>query len=328
MPLQPSPIIVQKSSEHAKPLLSPPLLAPPSLPHSPRRSSPLKHRLDLDEEEDTTVNNTMASDVRQLQHETRAAKRPALERNTSPKLTQPRPPPRPHRTSLLKSTQKRLARAAMEKSSHVAAVDNSIFSRISSLISPDETSINASLASATDTISPPDHPNHPLLQNFRMLPQDHPWTDDHFQALLSLYKHWLLHEDMYSPRHAINARLITPEWSKLINMSFSNWGYEMLVTEGLVVIAALFEQLLRLRDQAEFEELYGAELRIGVVGARTVESGPISKWHIALRLFTVMVGDLIRADERKGVPIDRTPKLKWRYRDQWLWRRGWFSGLL
>jgi hypothetical protein len=47
-----------------------------------------------------------------------------------------------------------------------------------------------------------------------------------------------------------------------------------------------------------------------------------------LRLFTTIVGDVVRSEEEQGRLIDRTPDLKWRYKAQWFWRRGAYGGIL
>jgi hypothetical protein len=175
---------------------------------------------------------------------------------------------------------------------------------------------------------PPRRPSHPLLANFRLLPRTHPWAEDHFAALLSLYKHWQRHAGAYAPELPHNRALLTPAWREYVDLEFANWGYELQLVRSLVVVAALFQQLLALDDAADYERLYGERLRMGFVAGRTAADGPIGRWHVALRLFTTIVGDVVRAEEAQGREIDRTPDLRWRFRGQWLWRRGWYGGLL
>jgi hypothetical protein len=175
---------------------------------------------------------------------------------------------------------------------------------------------------------PPPPPTHPLLANFRLLPRNHPWSEDHFAALLSLYRHWQRHPMMYAPALPRNAALLTDAWREFEDAEFANWGYELRLAPALLVVAALFQQLLVLEDADEYARLYGEELRIGFVGERTVGGGAVREWHVALRLFTTIVGDVVRAEEAAGREIDRTPGLRWRFRGQWLWRRGWVGGLL
>jgi hypothetical protein len=133
---------------------------------------------------------------------------------------------------------------------------------------------------------------------------------------------------MYTPSLPQNRHLLTSSWREYIDIEFANWGYDLKITESLVLVAALFSQLLVLDNVGDYEKLYGQELELGFVGNRTVSAGPINNWHIVLRLFTTIVGDVVRSDEDQGRAIDRTPALKWRYKGQWLWRRGLYCGLI
>lgn len=110
-------------------------------------------------------------------------------------------------------------------------------------------------------------------------------------------------------------------------MEFSNWGYSIQLTEELIVVAALFSKLLVLEDADEYRTRYGEELEYGFVGQRTVHEGEITPWHVALRLFTVAVGDVVREEERKGTIIERKKELRWKKKCDWFWKRGWFGGL-
>lgn len=93
------------------------------------------------------------------------------------------------------------------------------------------------------------------------------------------------------------------------------------------MLAAIFYQLLVLEDAAEYKEMYGHDMEMGFVAQRTVNAGPITEWHVALRLFTLAVGDVVRNEEKSGRGIDRSPALKWRFKGQWIWKRGWYWGL-
>jgi hypothetical protein len=126
----------------------------------------------------------------------------------------------------------------------------------------------------------------------------------------------------------MNAGILTPEWAQYVDMEFFNWGYDLKLNGSLVMIAALFSRLLQLEDDLQYQIRYGEPMRMGVVANRTFDSGPITNWHIILRLCTVILGDVIRGEEARGVVIDRTPALKWRFKGQLLWRRGWFAGIL
>jgi hypothetical protein len=323
----------------------------PTIPtYSPKQSSPLKRRISVDgSDSEPSDESSDLSDVRQLQEENRPVKRQALE-SQRPVYINKAP-----RKSLLQLAKERQARAATGLSSpkpsqppsrpaerkppvspitippNITAapsnqdpVSSGVFSRIWSYVS------NTQPPSPTATPSSPIYarPSHPLLRNFRLLPATHPWTENHFVALLALYKHWQTHTSLYSPSHPQNAALLTPPWRTLIDIEFSNWGYSVQLTPTLIVLAALFSQLLVLPDADAYEALYGERLEMGDVARRTEDDGEITEWHVVLRLFCVSVGDVVRAEEREGRSVDRRPQLKWRYEGQWVWRRGWFGGLL
>jgi hypothetical protein len=133
---------------------------------------------------------------------------------------------------------------------------------------------------------------------------------------------------MYSASLPQNRHLLTSSWREYVDIEFANWGYDLKITESLILVVALFSQLLVLDDAADYERLYGRLMQLGFVGKRTMGAGPITNWHIVLRLFTTIVGDVVRSEEDQGRTIDRTPDLKWRYKGQWLWRRGWYGGIL
>jgi hypothetical protein len=162
----------------------------------------------------------------------------------------------------------------------------------------------------------------------------HPWTNNHFRALLSLYKHWLTHENSYSPELPANAILLVrnPQWMTYVDLELSNWGYEFRFTPSLIVLAAIFRELCVLEGgPEEYRRMYPSDnegLELGTVGLRTIEEGVITEWHVILRLFTTIVGDLVREDESKGSEVERKPGLRWRWRGGWVWRRGWMGGLL
>jgi hypothetical protein len=359
--VDPSPRPVQAATSKIPVNFGSSLLEDGSLPaiptYSPKQSSPLKHRLDLDDSQNTSTDeeSSVLSDAHQLLQESRAAKRQALQSQVSQSQSTQRiyQRPNPPMKSLLKQTQERKARAAIGLSSNSQSVhmqfdsrvneeppapssqdknepiSNGVLSRIWTHVSrssPTEHTAESQAqvaSSVAEQRSYPVRPAHPLLRHFRLLPRNHPWTENHFQALFALYKHWQTHVHMYSPAEAHNAVLLTPKWQKYIDMEFSNWGYELQLSSSLIVLAALFAQLLVLEDDAEYASMYGEHLEFGFVASRTMDVGEIEPWHVALRLFAVAVGDVVRDQEAKGAVIDRRPALRWRFKGQWFWKRGW-----
>jgi hypothetical protein len=295
--------------------------------YSPKRGSPLKNPIDFDS--DSEVEDT---EEPQESSPPPPSKRPSPSRSNS------------RRKSLLKITQERKARLSFLQSppplKHTTRTPNANHPDITAEPAPEPDSNGVmgkvfsyffhqpSYQTPMSSSFPPARPTHPLLKHMRLLPCIHPWSDNHFQTLLSLYKHWQTHAHLYAPHLPENAALLTPQWQRYIDVEFSNWGFDLLLTPSLIVLAALFGQLLQLADATEYRALYGEDLEMGWLASRTLTDGAITEWHIVLRLFTVAVGDVVREEEKDGKPVDRTPALKWRFRGQWLWKRGWYWGLL
>lgn len=316
-------------------------LAPAATHYSPKRGSPLKHPLPVDDSDSSVM-----SDVRQLQEESRAPKRQALEGQVS----RPQQPRRSPQKSLLQKTQLRQAERAFpspkqSKTTDDSITENSIInSAASSFLSTQSDESGDAIengllsrlwsymnpSSPDSTLQPQDPPKAPQIERLRgfpLLPKYHPWSENHFRTLLAIYKHYQLHSEVYSPSRQANLDLIGDEWLEYIDMEFSNWGYSIQLTEELIVVAALFSKLLVLEDADEYRTRYGEELEYGFVGQRTVHEGEITPWHVALRLFTVAVGDVVREEERKGTIIERKKELRWKKKCDWFWKRGWFGGL-
>jgi hypothetical protein len=297
--------------------------------YSPKRGSPLKNHIDFESESD----DEDTEEPPQESSPPPPTKRPSPSRSNS------------RRKSLLKITQERKARLSFLQSppplKHTTRKPNTAnHPDITAEPAPEPDSSGVvgkvfsyffhqpSYQTPMSSSFPPARPTHPLLKNMRLLPCVHPWSDNHFQTLLSLYKHWQTHANLYAPHLPENAALLTPQWQRYIDVEFSNWGFDLLLTPSLIVLAALFGQLLQLADATEYRALYGEDLEMGWLASRTLTDGAITEWHIVLRLFTVAVGDVVRTEEKDGKAVDRTPALKWRFRGQWLWKRGWYWGLL
>ena len=76
------------------------------------------------------------------------------------------------------------------------------------------------------------------------------------------------------------------------------------------VVAVLFSQLLALESIAEYKGLHGKDIQMGHCNPGTA-GDDIGVDKIMLRLFSIVHGDMVRADEKKGKLIDRTPGNGW-----------------
>jgi hypothetical protein len=355
---EPPSAVPSKSPDVSKPMLTAAVdRRLGALTYSPKRSSPLKRPLNMDESSSSSSGSSPTSHSQQLEHDAQSSKRTKLsttiESSSSQKVRRP-VAKRPGK-SLLKVSQERRARTLFGPSydpsmsldnsvnnESVSSVNSSYADAKSQFSSPGVSSIASQIWAfvpkfnvkvddpkpKVEEACPPVHPSHPLLKNFLMLPRMHPWTNDHYTALRCLFLHWMGHVHHFDPALPHNAALLTAEWKEYIGMQFANWGYDCQITESLVVLAAVFAQLLVLRDEAQYEELYGQKMVHGFASEQTKWWGAITEWNVVLRLFTVLVGHRVREDEAIGIPIDRTPALKWKFNGGWIWRRGWFAGLL
>jgi hypothetical protein len=75
--------------------------------------------------------------------------------------------------------------------------------------------------------------------------------------------------------------------------------------ESLVVLAAVYMQLLVLKDMWEYEEKSGKKIQMGDCGPG--DAGvEIGAEEVVKRLATVVMGEALRKDEKRGVVVDRS----------------------
>lgn len=173
-------------------------------------------------------------------------------------------------------------------------------------------------APAAPSVSPPEP--HPILAKLTPLPKIEPWTKTHYKTLDKLYSIQYKHPALFSPsitpatplsrtnKHLLQ-KFLSDTKKPYIGARFSAWGYEMDMTEELVVLCAVYMELLSLDNIAAYEALKGREIEMGE--CKPGKAGDaIHAEEVVNRLATVVLGEEVRKDERRGVVIDRSRTLE------------------
>ncbi|KAF2130451.1 hypothetical protein P153DRAFT_366037 [Dothidotthia symphoricarpi CBS 119687] len=171
----------------------------------------------------------------------------------------------------------------------------------------------------TAVARPEPAPQHPILSKLTPLPKLEPWTKTHYKALDTLYTTHLKHPALFSPSPSTstsrtsplaqtNARLLAHFLATTnhpyVGATFSAWGYSMQMTQELVVLAAVFMQLLSLESVDEYERVVGKRIQRGDC-APGVSGTRILGEEVVRRLATVVMGESVRRDEKAGRRIER-----------------------
>lgn len=171
------------------------------------------------------------------------------------------------------------------------------------------------LCTVTPTTASP--PAHPALKKLTQLPRVEPWTKTHYKALDKLYQLYKKQPVIFSPNDAPNAALNTTLLTNILNSTTHNfigaryraWGYSVIFTEAILVLAAAFMQTLTLDDLNEYEERAGQKIQMGECApGRTGEE--IKAETVMERLATIILGEAVRRDEKKGKVVDKSGRLR------------------
>ncbi|KAF9741491.1 hypothetical protein PMIN06_007324 [Paraphaeosphaeria minitans] len=170
-------------------------------------------------------------------------------------------------------------------------------------------------SSAMRTRSPP--PAHPTLSKLDSLPAVEPWTKTHYKALDKLYQLYKKQPSIFStieaPNAALNGTLLTNFMNttthNFIGARYRAWGYNVIFTDALVVLCAAFMQLLTLDSVEEYEARARKQIQVGDCQPGLV-GNPIGAKAVAERLATVILGEAVRRDEKKGKVVDRSGRLR------------------
>jgi len=172
----------------------------------------------------------------------------------------------------------------------------------------------------------PQRPTHHLLAQLPLLPKLEPWTRTHYRVLDALYQAYKSHPQAFSPYHPANKELLTLNWRHFEDMEFQNLGYNVTITRPLLVLCALFAQLLRLNSAAEFERVEG--LLIDNPGwplwfaAKEKGTTEMVDFTVIVRLFTIIVGEWMREDEAKGIKVPFSGNMMWKLNGEDEWNAG------
>ena len=169
----------------------------------------------------------------------------------------------------------------------------------------------------------PQRPTHHLLAQLPLLPKFEPWTRTHYHVLDALYQLYKSHPQAFSPYHPANKELLTPNWRHFEDMGFQNLGYDVTITRPLLVLCALFAQLLRLDSIADFERVEGSLIDNPGwplwFAAKDKGVTEMVEFTVVVRLFTIIVGEWMREDEAKGIKVPFSGNMMWRLsgEDEW-----------
>jgi len=106
-------------------------------------------------------------------------------------------------------------------------------------------------------------------------------------------------------------------------MGFQNLGYDVTITRPLLVLCALFAQLLRLDSIADFERVEGSLIDNPGwplwFAAKDKGVTEMVEFTVVVRLFTIIVGEWMREDEAKGIKVPFSGNMMWRLsgEDEW-----------
>jgi len=157
-------------------------------------------------------------------------------------------------------------------------------------------------------------PLHPTLSNLDHLPRVEPWTKTHYKALDRLYQLYKKQPHIFSPSHsALNTTLLTEFLNitthRYIGVRYRAWGYSVILNESLIILCAAYTQLLTLDGIDEYERVTGKEIQIGECGPGVIGER-ITAEKVVERLATVVLGEAVRREEKKGGKVDRSGRLR------------------
>ncbi|KAF2866865.1 hypothetical protein BDV95DRAFT_583064 [Massariosphaeria phaeospora] len=171
--------------------------------------------------------------------------------------------------------------------------------------------LTSSLWSVLGNPTPP--PSHPAIADFDRLPKVQPWTKTHYKTLDRLYQLHKKQPTLFAPSSAsstsnTNNSLLTQFFTgaqkPFLGAKYSSWGYSATMTEPLIVLCAVYMQLLTLSGVTEYEKLSGKEIEMGDCNPASWAK-PIDHEEVVRRLASIVMGEDLRRDERRGKEIHR-----------------------
>ncbi|KAF9700778.1 hypothetical protein EKO04_001421 [Ascochyta lentis] len=161
---------------------------------------------------------------------------------------------------------------------------------------------------------------HPILSKFGPLPRVEPWTKTHYKALDKLHAAHLKYPTLFCSltvppttlsraNAALLASFASTTEKNYVGAQVSAWGYTFTMTPQLITLCEVFMHLLTLSSIEDYEAMSGREIEMGDVAPGRTGS-KISREEVMRRLCTVVLGDHVRADEKKGFKVKKTGALK------------------
>jgi hypothetical protein len=175
--------------------------------------------------------------------------------------------------------------------------------------------LTSTLWSALGSTPPP--PPHPILSKYDRLPRHEPWTKTHYKTLDALYQRHKKQPTLFLPSPSANRKntnngiletFLRTHKRPFVGARYAVWGYSVTLDESLVVLCAVYMQLLVLRDIWEYEKSARKEIQMGDCGPG-VSGVEIAAEEVVKRLATVVMGEELRRDEKRGVRIERKGEL-------------------
>ncbi|KAJ4381881.1 hypothetical protein N0V86_003249 [Didymella sp. IMI 355093] len=172
--------------------------------------------------------------------------------------------------------------------------------------------------SSTHSSTPPRA--HPVLSKFTSLPRIEPWTKTHYKTLDKLHAAHLKHPSLFcsltvppTPLSRANAALLasfakTTE-KNYVGAQVEAWGYAFTMTPELITLCEVFMHLLTLSSAADYEALSGKPMEMGDVGPGK-HGDKIGREEVMRRLCTVVLGEYVRRDEKRGVSVRKAGALR------------------
>ncbi|KAF2243645.1 hypothetical protein BU26DRAFT_523234 [Trematosphaeria pertusa] len=156
-------------------------------------------------------------------------------------------------------------------------------------------------------------PTHPILAKFDPIPKVEPWTKTHYKTLDALFQLHKNKPSLFSPssssstsntNNALLSNFLRTSKRPYVGARYSVWGYSVTLDEALVVLCAVYMQLLTLKDVFEYEERTGKNIQMGDCGPG-VSGEMITEEEVVRRLASVVMGEDLRRDEKRGKVIVR-----------------------
>ncbi|PSN60970.1 hypothetical protein BS50DRAFT_578786 [Corynespora cassiicola Philippines] len=166
--------------------------------------------------------------------------------------------------------------------------------------------LTSSLWSALGSPAPP--PPHPVTSQFHHLPKVEPWTKTHYKTLDALYQLHKKTPTLFAPsstpttsntNNTLLTHFLSTHKKPFVGAKYMAWGYSITMNESLIALCAVYMQLMTLKDVWEYEKVAGKAIQVGDCNPG-VHGEPIEATEVVRRLASVIMGEQLRKDEKRG----------------------------